>query len=444
MGRVTRPSRPSAAGAAARAAEPVSPATEATNARGAAEDAANAVEASALAAVRRASAVHSTVSHSSRIELSISALRSNVRFVRSKIGEHPAISAVVKANAYGHGIDPFVPMAEQCEIRHFSVASSHEASQVLSVCSDRSTVMILGIVYPQDLPWIIEHGVEFYVFEVDLLRQAVEAAKRVGSPAIVHLEVETGGNRTGLDEAEFHEALALVKAHRREIRLQGFCTHLAGIETLANQFRIKKQLARFEALGKKMRSMRIAPAVRHVACSAAALAFPETTMDMVRVGTALYGMWPSPDIYNMHLLESSGPRKATLHRMLTWKTNIMHLKSVARDDFIGYGTAFQAARDMRVAVLPIGYSNGFPRDLSNRGHVLVGGRKCPVVGLVNMNACIIDVTHVPGVRAGDDVVLVGKQKKNVIQISSFSEFSNALNNEFISRLPAVIPRTVVR
>jgi len=185
--------------------------------------------------------------------------------------------------------------------------------------------------------------------------------------------------------------------------------------------------------------------MKHVACSAAALAFPETTMDMVRVGTAIYGMWPSPDIQNMHLLESTNnSRKPSLLRVLRWTTNVMHLKSVARDEFIGYGTAFQAARNMQVAVLPVGYSNGFPRELSNRGQVLIRGRKCPVVGLVNMNAAIVDVTQVPGVTVGDEVVLVGKQKNNVIPIRSFSEFSNALNNEFISRLPAAIPRRVVR
>jgi alanine racemase len=401
-------------------------------------------ETTALAAVREASAVRPVARHSSRIELSMAALRNNVRFVRSKVGTHPVISAVVKANAYGHGIDPFVPMAEQCGIHHFSVSSSYEANEVLSVCSDETRIMIMGIIYPQDLPWIIEHGLEFYVFDLTLLEKAAEVAGKVGAPAVVHLEVETGGNRTGLDEASFLQALAFIKAHRRKIRFEGFCTHLGGIETLANQFRIKKQLARFEALGRKMRSLRITPAKRHVAASAAALAFPETLLDLVRVGTALYGMWPSPDIYNLHLLESPDLHKPTLQRVLTWKTNVMHLKSIARDEFVGYGTAFQAAKDMTVAVLPVGYSNGFPRELSNRGHVLVRGRKCPVVGLVNMNVCMVDVTHVPGVQVGDEVVLVGKQKKNVIPIRSFSEFSNALNNEFISRLPADVPRTVVR
>ena len=129
--------------------------------------------------------------------------------------------------------------------------------------------------------------------------------------------------------------------------------------------------------------------------------------------------------------------------MLTWKTDVMDLKDVAAGDFVGYGTAYRAARDMTVAVLPVGYSDGYPRALSNRGHVLIRGRKARVVGLVNMNVTMVDVTDLPGVDVGDEVVLVGRQKRNAISVASFSEFSSALNNEFVSRLPAAIPRTPV-
>jgi alanine racemase len=122
----------------------------------------------------------------------------------------------------------------------------------------------------------------------------------------------------------------------------------------------------------------------------------------------------------------------------------MHLKRVRQDDFVGYGTVFQAPRDMLIGVLPIGYSNGIPRALSNRGHVLVRGRKASIVGAINMNVCMIDLTHIPGASVGDEVVLVGKQKNNQISIRSFAEFDNVLNNEFVSRLPAAIPRMVVR
>jgi alanine racemase len=195
---------------------------------------------------------------------------------------------------------------------------------------------------------------------------------------------------------------------------------------------------------KKSLDSGIIPQLRHTACSAAALAFPETVMDLVRVGTAQYGMWPSPDIYNLHLQQTGKKRDSPLKRVLTWKTDIMHIKKVKKDEFVGYGTSYQATQDMKIAVLPLGYSNGYPRTLSNKGEVIIRGKKAPVVGLINMNVFMVDVTHIKDAKVGDEVVLIGRQKKQVISIRSFSEFTNAINNELVSRLPDAIPRINVR
>lgn len=381
--------------------------------------------------------------HSSRITLSQSALTKNLRFLRSKIGPEAIVSSVVKANAYGHGIDAFVPMAERAGVRHFSVASSQEARQVLEARRTDARIMIMGILYPEDLPWVVGHGIEFFVFDTVRLQTALRVAGSVGRPALVHLEVETGGNRTGLTAEAFDAATRLLREHPDELRFEGLATHFAGIESLANQFRIVKQQRRFEGFAARARAAGTTPRLRHAACSAAALAFPETVFDLVRIGIAQYGFWPSPDVYNMHLMQVGKERDNPLKRVMTWRTDVMHLKRVARDDFVGYGTAHQAPRDMTVAVLPVGYADGFPRSLSNRGHVLVRGRKARIVGLVNMNVTMVDVTDVPDVRVGDEVVLVGRQRRNAISVASFSEFSSSLNTEFVSRLPAAIPRTPV-
>jgi len=381
--------------------------------------------------------------HSSRITLSRSALAANLRFLRSKIGPSPIISSVVKANAFGHGIEAFVPMAEHAGVRHFSVASSKEALQVLNARGHDGRIMIMGILYPEDLPWVIGHEIDFFVFDVDRLRTALRVARAVGRPARVHLEVESGGNRTGLTDEPFGEAVRLLRENPDALAFEGLATHFAGIESLANQFRIVVQQQRFRAFERRVRAAGLQAKLRHTACSAAALAFPETVYDLVRVGTAQYGFWPSPDVYNMHLSQTGKERDNPLKRVLTWKTDVMDLKHVAAGDFVGYGTAYQAPRDMTVAVLPVGYSDGYPRALSNRGHVLIRGRKARVVGLVNMNVTMVDVSDAPGVDVGDEVVLVGRQKRNAISVASFSEFSSALNNEFVSRLPAAIPRTPV-
>ena len=384
------------------------------------------------------------VRHSSRIELSQSALKQNLNFIRKKIGEDAIFSSVVKANAFGHGIETFVPMAEKAGVSHFSVASSYEAWEVSEVCSANSTIMIMGILYDDDLEWVIENGVEFFVFDVPRLKKAKEVADKLGKKAIVHLEVETGGNRTGLDESELKAALDYLKENDQHFKFEGFCTHFAGIESLSNQFRIQKQKDKFEQLYSIVEASGLEPNLKHTACSAAALAFPETVMDLVRVGTAHYGMWPSPDIYNLHLQQTGKSRDAPLKRVLTWKTDVMHIKSVKKDEFVGYGTSFQAPTDMKVAVLPLGYSNGYPRALSNRGDVLIRGKKAPVVGLINMNVFMVDVSDIKNAAVGDEAVLIGRQKNNVISIRSFSEFTNAINNELVSRLPQAIPRTAVK
>jgi len=385
------------------------------------------------------------VKHSSRIFLSQSALKQNFRFIRDKIGPHAVISSVVKANAFGHGIGTFVPMAEKCGIRHFSVASSFEAYKVKQALThDESRIMIMGILYPEDLPWVIENGVEFFVFDFAQLENARAASEEVGKPAVIHLEVETGGNRTGLPQEELEKVVRYLKKHKKQLVFEGFCTHFAGIESLANQFRIQRQLQTFNELYKRVRKLKYLPRIRHTACSAAALAFPETVMDMVRVGTAQFGMWPSPDIYNMHLLQTGKNKDSPLKRIMTWKTDVMHVKKVSRDQFVGYGTSFQAPRDMTVAVIPIGYSNGYPKALSNRGNVLINGKKAPVTGLINMNVFMVDVSHIPDVQVGDDVVLIGKQNNLTITITSFAEIANSINNELVSRLPTAIPRRAVR
>ncbi len=385
-----------------------------------------------------------SVQHTSRIELSQSALRKNINFLRKKVGKHPRISSVIKANAYGHGIAEMVAMLEACGIDHFSVASAFEAEEVLEVASPESTIMIMGILYDRDIDWAIRHDIEFYVFTFDRLKFVAERARAMQKQALVHIEVETGTNRTGMTEPYFEQALEFLKENREWILFQGICTHLGGAEDLSNKFKIDKQIDRYRIYLHHARMAGISPQYRHAACSAAALAWPETIYDMVRIGVATYGFWPSPDIYHCHLRDTGKTRDAPLSRIISWKTDIMDIKEVPEGEYIGYGTAYQATRNMFIGVVPVGYCNGYPRGQSNRGYVLVHGRKAPIVGLVNMNLFMIDISHIPEVVPGDEVVLIGKQKHNTINVSSFTNAADLLNNEMLSRLPTAIPRHRVR
>ncbi|WP_375582500.1 alanine racemase [Cyclobacterium xiamenense] len=384
------------------------------------------------------------VKHSSRIELKQSAYKSNVNFIRKKIGEKPILSSVVKANAYGHGIESFVPMAERCGINHFCVASSFEAEQVLEVCKPESEILIMGIIYEEDLEWAISHEIAFFVYYFDRLPKALEAAKKVGKKAKIHLEVETGANRTGMHAKEFPKAIAYLKKNSDWLVFEGLCTHFGGAESASNQFKIERQHKRYKEFLRQCKEKKFLPQLRHIACSAAALAMKETVYDLVRIGVAQYGFWPSPDIYFSHLHETNKKADTSLKRIFSWKTDVMDIREVNEGEFIGYGTAFQATQKMTIAVLPLGYSNGYPRALSNRGQVLIRGKKAPIVGLINMNLFMVDVSHIPGVQVGEEVVLIGRQNNSVINVSSFTNVTQLLNNEMLSRLPAAIPRTVVR
>jgi alanine racemase len=384
------------------------------------------------------------VKHSSRVELSQSALKKNINFIRKKIGDHPRISSVVKANAYGHGIPQMVEMLEKCGVNHFSVASAFEAEEVLDHCSPSSQIMIMGILYDEDVAWAVQHNISFFVFTVERLKLALEKAKLLGKKALIHLELETGTNRTGMTEATFKQAISFMKKNQDYLQFEGVCTHLGGAESMSNYFKIEQQKTLFEKYLKLLRKAKFMPNCIHMACSAAALVMPDTIYDMVRVGVATYGFWPSQEIYFQHLQDVNKKKDAPLRRVISWKTDVMDLKFVPKGDFIGYGTSFQATQDMKIAVLPLGYSNGYPRGQSNNGYVLINGKKAPVCGLINMNLFMVDITHIPNVHIGDEVVLLGKQKHSAINVSSFTNFTQLLNNEMLSRLPTAIPRMMVK
>lgn len=384
------------------------------------------------------------VKHSSRIQLSQSALKNNYNFIRKNLKDGQIISSVVKANAYGHGIHEFVKMAEKCGINHFSTASAFEAEEVLEVAHEDTQIMIMGILYDSDIKWAIEHEIEFFVFEYDRLKLVKEIAKEINKKAKVHIEVETGTNRTGMREPDFKRSLTFLKKNSDYITFQGLCTHLAGAESAANDFRIQRQIKKYKHYLKLCKDRKFMPKIRHVACSAAIFTYPETHYDMVRVGISQYGFWPSDEIYHKYLAIENKKKAAPLKRILTWKTDVMNVKEVKKDEFIGYGTTFQANNDMTIAVMPLGYSNGYSRNLSNRGYVLIKGKKAPIVGLINMNLFMCDISHIKDVQPGDEVILIGRQKNLKITVHSFSNTSNLLNNEMLSRIPAAIPRKIVK
>ena len=380
--------------------------------------------------------------NNSYLELDPKAYKTNINFLRKHFHKGVLFSSVVKGNAYGHSIEKFVEIALAENVKHFSVFDSQEARRVKAVVGDKATVMIMGwLSNEEDLSWIIQNDIEFFVFEKHRLTAALNAAKKIGKKAVVHIEVETGMNRTGFNSSELKWVQDFLNKNSSFIEFKGLCTHFAGAESIANYFRIKTQIARYDEIYKQFCDKGLKPKQRHAACSAAAMMYPETQMDMVRIGIMQYGFWPSPEVL-VNFYNSKRKNENPLKRVISWKTQVMSVKKVKRGEFVGYGTSFMADANMKIACVPVGYAHGYGRSLSNVGRVLINGERCVVIGSINMNMMVVDVTLLEHIKRGDEVVLIGDQADKQLSVSSFSDYSNLLNYELLTRLSADIPRII--
>ncbi|MBI9065346.1 MAG: alanine racemase [Marinilabiliaceae bacterium] len=378
---------------------------------------------------------------SSTITLSAQAVEVNLAFLRKHLHASTKISAVIKANAYGHGIEQVAPLFEAQGINHFSVFDYHEAVRTSLCLKSPATIMIMGWVSEENLENAMLQGFEFFVFSLDRLNQAAQLAKKLDVKACIHLEVETGMNRSGLNKEELEEALDCIDRYRDRFEVKGLCSHMAGPESVSNYLRIQEQLEKYKQLYGLLKNRHIKPAYRHIANSAGAFVYPEAQLDLVRIGIMLYGFWSSTEVF-IHYVRAKMNKQDPLQRLLRWSSKVMSVKEVAEGEFVGYGLSYLAQRPLITALVPVGYSMGYNRSLGNKGRVLINGYRCGVIGTVNMNMIIVDVTNVSEVMVGDEVVIIGKQGELEIKVSAFSNISNELNYEVLAHLSESINRIV--
>lgn len=381
--------------------------------------------------------------NTSYIELSESALQANLDFIRSNKAQNCTLSHVVKGNAYGHGIHKFVPLLFKNGARHFSVFDAGEAYEVLKALPGKDfTVMVMGMIENQQVEWAVEQGVEFYVFDLSRLQQSIKSARKLGKPAKIHLEIETGMNRTGFEKEQWYKVAEICLSNAPELEIKGICTHYAGAESIGNHIRVARQQEVFKEATAYLEQRRLRPEKIHSACSAAFMRVPNSHQDMVRIGILQYGFWPSIETYIATAGAVDDPVDP-LKRVISWKSQVMNTKQIKKGEYIGYGSSYLASSDMTIASVPVGYGHGFSRALSNTGRALIHGSRVQVVGIVNMNVMMIDISHLQGVQKGDEVVLIGNQEEQEISVSSFSDYSEQLNYELLTRLPHDIPRDIV-
>ena len=339
------------------------------------------------------------------------------------------LTAVVKANAYGHGLVA-VARALAPHAARLCVYELDEAV-VLRDAGIDAPVHVLGPIAPGDLDVAHAADVQVTLWDRDLYaRQVASVARRRGRPFAVHAKIETGVVRLGLTPDEAPDALARYAA-TPEFALVGAFTHLAAAEEIDSGFTLQ-QLARFDAATRAL-DPRIE---RHAAATAAAVLWPETRLSAVRCGIGLYGIWPSS--------ESATPMRARgleLEPALTWRTRIVALHAIDEGTSVGYGRTWHAGRRALIATLPIGYAEGLPRAAGNAAHVLVRGTRVPLVGRVCMDMAFADVTGVTDVGVGDAVTLIGTDGAARIDAEELAAACGTIGYEVVARLPAHVPRT---
>lgn len=378
----------------------------------------------------------------SKIEIKKDSIKNNVDLVKSIIGNSTILSAVIKGNAYGHGTTLMVKAFENVNVNHFSVYSSAEAKDALKAKSNTSTIMIMGIIGEDDYLWVIENNIEFYISNLEVLQKAIYYSIKANKKARIHIDIETGMNRTGLTYKDLKKAVLIIKENLTNLEVIGFTTHFAGAESIANHTRIKKQFTVFKKRAKYLEDNNIFSKIKHVASSAATISYPDTRLDLVRVGVLLYGYWPTKETF-LNFTHRKKDKSDPIKRVIRWSSEVIHIKDILEGEFIGYGMSFQAQYKMKIMIVPVGYSNGYSRSLSNNGHVIVNGNNASIVGSVNMNMIICNITNIDDIHIGDEVILIGKQDENELTISSFAEMNNSLNYEILARLPENIERVLV-
>lgn len=371
-------------------------------------------------------------------EVDLDAILHNMQYLNEKVDTHTKLTAVIKADGYGHGS---VPIAQELEsldfVWGFAVATPEEAF-LLRENGVKKPVLVLGSVFPYAYERMAKEDIRATVFSQEMLPVLSQAAERVGKSLKVHVKVDTGMARIGVAPDE--EGLAFVTALMEYVRdgslmLEGIFTHFARADE-RDRTDAERQLELFKSFLDRLQSEAgIDVPLRHCANSAAILAFPKSNLDMVRAGIALYGLLPSGEV-------PGGP--SGLEPALSLRSRIVLVKTLRKGQSVSYGGTFTAERDMRIATIPVGYGDGYPRSLSGRGSVLIRGKRVSVLGRVCMDQFMVDVSDIPDASEGDIVTLIGADGEERITAEELGDLSGRFNYELVCDLGRRVPRVFYR
>ena len=368
-------------------------------------------------------------------EVDLDAIFENMVHMKENIAENTKILAVIKTDGYGHGGVPIAKMLEQLDFMFGYAAATYEEAHVLREAGVKKPILILGYTFPYCYEELIREEIRPAVYRRDTVEELAAAAAKVGKKAKVHIKVDTGMGRIGITPDE--EGLEFVRflIEHPELEVEGIFTHFAKSDE-ADKTSANHQLELFQNFIDKIQTeLGITIPVKHCSNSAAILEMPQANMDMVRAGITTYGLYPSEEV---------SKDIVPLRAAMSLYSHIVYCKMIHAGQSVSYGGLFTAQKDTRVATIPVGYGDGYPRSLSGRGYVLIHGKRAPILGRVCMDQFMVDISEIPEAMDGDKVTLLGMDGTERITAEELGELSGRFNYEFVCDLGKRIPRVYIQ
>lgn len=367
-------------------------------------------------------------------KIDLDAIASNMERMKHNLKPDTKIMAVIKADGYGHGAVPIAQMLEKIDyIWGFAVATLDEAV-VLKTEGIHKPILVLGCVFPDQYMEMLKHNIRMNVYTEEMAESISQMAAREGMTAYMHIKLDTGMARLGFNTCtESVEAIHRI-SQMKNVCMEGIFTHFAKADEADKSF-TQKQIQEFMWITQELKKKNVEFQYEHCANSAAIIDVPDANFDLVRAGISTYGLYPSEDVHKDNVV---------LKPALALKSHVAFVKEIDAGTPISYGGTFVSERPMKIATIPVGYADGYPRNLSNVGYVLIRGKKAPIVGRVCMDQFMVDVTDIDGVSFGDNVTLIGKDGNETITVEDLGELSGRFNYEFVCDLGKRIPRVYVR
>lgn len=366
--------------------------------------------------------------------VSLDAINHNFREMRKNIKKDTKIIAVIKADGYGHGAEAVAALIHDRDyIWGFAVATAEEALQLRSF-GVQKPILILGIVFEEYFPEMIAEDIRLTVCEYAMAQKLSKEAVRQGKNVHIHLGLDTGMSRIGFadvpESAEEIRQISLLP----NIRIEGMFTHFARADE-KDRSPAEKQLDRYLSFAGLLEEKNIDIPLKHCSNSAGIIRMPEANLNAVRAGITIYGIYPSDEV-------ERDPVK--LEPAMELKSHISYMKELKAGAEVSYGGTFKAEKDMKVATIPVGYADGYPRSLSNKGVVLIRGKKAPIIGRVCMDQFMVDVSHIPEAQKGDEVTLIGKDGDHFISMEEIGNLSGRFSYEFACDIGKRVPRVYMK